>query len=71
MVSFTTQQLRVRLERYWVEVVVEYIKVLTTEWSEFESRWDQEFSFLQIVQIGSGVHPNYSPMGTGGKVEGA
>jgi hypothetical protein len=28
----------------------------TTEWSEFESREDQEFSLLHVVQTGSGVH---------------
>jgi hypothetical protein len=29
----------------------------TTEGSEFESRYGQEFSLLQIVQTGSEVHP--------------
>jgi hypothetical protein len=29
----------------------------TTEGSEFESRWGQEFSLLHVVQTGSGVHP--------------
>jgi hypothetical protein len=29
----------------------------TTEWSEFESRYAQEFSLLYVVQTGSGVHP--------------
>jgi hypothetical protein len=38
----------------------------TTEGSEFESRWGQEFSLLQIVQNGSEVHPTSYPMGTGG-----
>jgi hypothetical protein len=33
---------------------------------EFESRWGQEFSLLQIVQTGSEVHPTSCPMGTGG-----
>jgi hypothetical protein len=38
----------------------------TTEGSEFESRYDQEFSLLQIVQMGYGVHPTSYPMSTGG-----
>jgi hypothetical protein len=42
----------------------------TTEKSEFESRWGQEFSLLQIVQTGSEVHPTSSPMGTGGSFPG-
>jgi hypothetical protein len=41
----------------------------TTEGSEFESRWGQEFSVLQIVQTGAEVHPTY-PMGTGGSFPG-
>jgi hypothetical protein len=43
----------------------------TTEGSEFESRWGQEFSLLHVVQTGSGVHPTSYPMGTGGKAAGA
>jgi hypothetical protein len=39
--------------------------------SEFESRQGQEFSLLQIVQIGSGVHPTSYPLGTGDKATGA
>jgi hypothetical protein len=42
----------------------------TTEVSEFETRWDQEFSHLQVVQIGSGVHSTSYPMGTGGLFSG-
>jgi hypothetical protein len=38
----------------------------TTEGSEFESRMGQEFSLLQVVQTGSGVHPTSYTMGTGG-----
>jgi hypothetical protein len=38
----------------------------TTEGSEFESRYDLEFSLLYVVQTGSGVHPTSYPMGTGG-----
>jgi hypothetical protein len=34
--------------------------------TEFESRWRQEFSLLQVVQTGCGVHPISYPMGTGG-----
>jgi hypothetical protein len=34
----------------------------TTEKSEFESRWGQEFSLLQIVQTGSEVHSTSYPM---------
>jgi hypothetical protein len=37
----------------------------TTEGSEFESRWGQEFSLLRVVQTGSGVHPTSYPMGNG------
>jgi hypothetical protein len=29
----------------------------TTEESEFESRWGQEFSLLYVVHTGSGAHP--------------
>jgi hypothetical protein len=35
----------------------------TTEESEFESQWDQEFPFLHVVQTGSGVHSTSYPMG--------
>jgi hypothetical protein len=44
--------------------------LLTTEGSEFESRWGQEFSHLQVIQTGSGVHPTSYPMGTGGSFPG-
>jgi hypothetical protein len=37
-----------------------------TEGSEFESRYGQEFSLLDLVQSGSGVHP----MVTGGPFSG-
>jgi hypothetical protein len=33
--------------------------------SEFESRLEQEFSLLRVVQTGSGAHPASYPMGTG------
>jgi hypothetical protein len=36
----------------------------TTEGSEFESQYDQEFCLLLVVQTGSGVHPTSYPMGT-------
>jgi hypothetical protein len=42
----------------------------TTEGSEFESRWGQEFLLLRFVQTGSGVHPTSYPMGTGGSFPG-
>jgi hypothetical protein len=34
--------------------------------SEFKSRHGQEFSLLRVVQTGSGVHPTFYPIGTGG-----
>jgi hypothetical protein len=37
----------------------------TTEGLEFESQQGQEVSLLQIVQIGSEVHPTSYSMGTG------
>jgi hypothetical protein len=48
----------------------------TTEGSEFESRYGQEFSLLHVVQIGSGAHSASYPMDTedlfpGGKAAGA
>jgi hypothetical protein len=39
----------------------------TTEGSEFETRYGQEFSLLHVVQTGSGVHPTSYPMGMGDK----
>jgi hypothetical protein len=42
-----------------------------TEGSEFESRWCQEFSLRYVVQTGSGVHPTYYPMDTGGSFPGS
>jgi hypothetical protein len=41
-----------------------------TEESEFESRWGQEFSLLQIAQTGSEVHQTSCPMVTGGSFPG-
>jgi hypothetical protein len=46
----------------------------TTEGSEFESRWGQEFLLLHVVETASEDHPASYPMGTGGcfpEVEGA
>jgi hypothetical protein len=43
----------------------------TTEESEFESRYLQEFSLLHVVQAGSGAHPASYTMVTGGKAAGA
>jgi hypothetical protein len=42
----------------------------TTERSEFESRWGQEFSLLRVVQTGSGVYSTSYPMCTGGSFPG-
>jgi hypothetical protein len=36
-----------------------------TKGSEFESRWEQEFSFVHVVQTGSGVQPASYLMSTG------
>jgi hypothetical protein len=36
----------------------------TTEGSEFESQYGQEFSLFCVVQTGSGTHPAYYPMST-------
>jgi hypothetical protein len=38
----------------------------TTEGSDFESRYGQEFSLLSVVQTGSGARPASYAMGTGG-----
>jgi hypothetical protein len=43
---------------------------LTTEGSDFESRYDQEFSLVHVVQTGSGVHLASYTMGTGGSFSG-
>jgi hypothetical protein len=42
----------------------------TTEGSEFESRYGQEFSLLHVVQTGSGVHPTSYPTCIGGSFSG-
>jgi hypothetical protein len=39
--------------------------------SEFESRYDQEFSLLRLVQTGSGTHPVSYSMGIGGSFPGS
>jgi hypothetical protein len=36
----------------------------TTEGSQLESRWGQEFSLLHVVQTGSGAQPDSYPMCT-------
>jgi hypothetical protein len=45
------------------------VKLLATGWttdrSEFESWYSQEFSLLYVVQPGSGVHPTSYTVGTG------
>jgi hypothetical protein len=38
--------------------------------SDFESRWSQELSLLQIVETDYEVHPTSYPMGTGGSFPG-
>jgi hypothetical protein len=38
--------------------------------SGFEFQWGQEFSLLQVVQTGSGIHPTSYTMGTGGSFPG-
>jgi hypothetical protein len=40
-------------------------KSWTTEGSEFESRWGNEFSVVHVVQTGSGAYPASYPMGIG------
>jgi hypothetical protein len=42
----------------------------TTEGSEFEPRWGQEFSLLHVVETGTGVHPASYPVGTGNSFPG-
>jgi hypothetical protein len=42
----------------------------TTERSGFESRQGQEFSLLNVVQTGSGVHPTSYTMSTGSSFPG-
>jgi hypothetical protein len=37
----------------------------TTKWSEFESWWEQEFSLLPVIQVGSGAHPASYQMDSG------
>jgi hypothetical protein len=43
----------------------------TTEGSEFESRWGQDFSLLHVIQIGFGAHSTSYSVGTGGSFLGA
>jgi hypothetical protein len=40
------------------------------DWSEFESRYGQEFSLLLVVQTGSGAHSASYPMDTNGSFPG-
>jgi hypothetical protein len=42
------------------------IVAITTKQWEFEARWGQEFWLPHVVQTGSGGHPTFRPMGTGG-----
>jgi hypothetical protein len=41
-----------------------------TEGAEFESWKCQEFSLLHAVHTGSGIHPTFYLMGTGGSFSG-
>jgi hypothetical protein len=54
--------------------VAQSVQQLATGWmtegSEFESRYGQEFSLLQIVQTGSGVHSASYSMGTRSSIPG-
>jgi hypothetical protein len=45
--------------------VQQLAKGWTTEKSELESRYGQEFSILHVVQTDSGGHPTSYPLGTG------
>jgi hypothetical protein len=38
----------------------------TIKESELELRWVKKFLLLRLVQTGSGIHPDFYPMGTGG-----
>jgi hypothetical protein len=42
----------------------------TTQGSEFQSRYCQEFSLLHAVLTDPGAHPTSYPMGTGGSFPG-
>jgi hypothetical protein len=42
----------------------------TTDGWDFEYRYGQELPLLHIVLTGSGVHPVFYPMGTGGSLPG-
>jgi hypothetical protein len=44
---------------------MKYFKGWTTEGSEFNSWYSQEFSLPHVVQTGSGAHPVSYPMGRG------
>jgi hypothetical protein len=48
----------------WEEPVQRLATEWTTEGSEFESWWEQEFSLLYVVQTHSEAHPASYPMGT-------
>jgi hypothetical protein len=51
----------------FIIIIVRLATGWTAKGSEFESRWEQELSFLRVVQTGSGAHPASHSMGTGGK----
>jgi hypothetical protein len=50
--------------------VVRLVTGWTTERLEFESRWGKEFSILNVVQTGFGVHPTSYIMGIGCSFQG-
>jgi hypothetical protein len=67
---FTSQMINYSLSRdSIVGIAIRYC--WTTERSEFESRWGQDFSLLFVVQIGSAAHPTSYLMGTVGSFPGA
>jgi hypothetical protein len=49
--------------------IAQSVQRLSTGWpaegSEFEYRQGEDFSFLHVVQSGSGTHPTSYPMGIG------
>jgi hypothetical protein len=51
--------------------IAQSVQRLPTDWTTHGSELQgQEFSFLHVVQSGSGAHPASYPMGTGGSFSG-
>jgi hypothetical protein len=54
----------------WIWVTTSFAATVVTDWtaegSEFECRWRQDFSPLQVFQIAPGTQPVSFPKGTGG-----